>query len=153
MTKLGIACVTLLVLACSGAQNAAPPAEAPSQASENAAATSGHESQPEAAPSTEAKPKSGNAVAAVTAPAAPPARERIRLHNSCSKPVPLRIERDHDSDTDTTLGSNTSTEEHATNGDEIRLLDDHHNVISAQKIEAATQEINVTSDCSKLESR
>jgi hypothetical protein len=87
------------------------------------------------------------------ASSAPPKRERIRLRNSCSKPVPLRIERDHDSDTDTTLGSNTSAEQHATDGDEIRLLDDHHSILSALKIEAATQEIVVTSDCGKLEAR
>lgn len=67
--------------------------------------------------------------------------------------MPLRIERDHDSDTDTTLNSNTSTEERATDGDEIRLLDDKRNVLSTLKIEPATQEINVASDCKKLEAK
>lgn len=67
--------------------------------------------------------------------------------------MPLRIERERDSDTDTTLNSNTSTEERATDGDEIRLLDASRNVLSALKIAASTQEINVTSDCKKLEAR
>lgn len=67
--------------------------------------------------------------------------------------MPLRIERDHDSDTDMTLNSNTSTEERATDGDEVRLLDDKRNVLSALKIQPTTQEINVASDCKQLEAK
>lgn len=67
--------------------------------------------------------------------------------------MPLRIERERDSDTDTTLNSNTSTEERATDGDEIRLLDDKRSVLSAVKIQPTTQEINVTSDCKQLEAK
>ena len=52
-----------------------------------------------------------------------------------------------------TLNSNTSTEERATDGDEIRLLDDKRSVLSAVKIQTATQEINVASDCKKLEAK
>lgn len=67
--------------------------------------------------------------------------------------MPLRIERERDSDTDTTLNSNTSTEERASDGDEIRLLDDKRSVLSAVKIQPATQEINIASDCKHLEAK
>jgi hypothetical protein len=154
MGKYSVLCGALCVWGCGGAPAAANPSsaagEAPSAAGEPAAAS-------EAGPSgTAEQPKAGGttgASAPAAAPAEPPKRERIRLHSSCSKPVPLRIERERDSDTDTTLNSNTSTEERATDGDEIRLLDEKRNVLSALKIQPVTQEINVTSDCKRLEAK
>lgn len=80
----------------------------------------------------------------------PPKRERIRIHNSCSKPVKLRIERMNDSDSNTTLSSNTGMEERATDGDEVRLLDDNNNVVHVVKIEPAMQEVDIASSCTQV---
>jgi hypothetical protein len=92
----------------------------------------------------------GSDAATETPTPEPPKRERIRIHNSCSKPVKLRIERMNDSDSNTTLSSNTGMEERATDGDEVRLLDDSNNVVHAVKIEASMQEVDIASSCTQV---
>lgn len=82
-----------------------------------------------------------------------PKRERIRIHNSCSKQMNLRIERVNDSDTMTMLTSNTAMEERASDGDEIRLLDDKRELIHAITIQPNFKEVDIASSCTKLEGK
>lgn len=100
------------------------------------------------------KPKEAKTTpAAPTAPPTPPKRERFRIHNSCSKPVKLRIERVSDSDLDTTLTNQSEKEERGSDGDEVRLMGDSNNIVHAIKIEPWMKLIDVTQSCTKLEGK
>lgn len=130
------------------AASTASPLEAPS----GAVAAPKHGEAPPA--STDRPPAlSGEQKAEVSSPPKPPARERVRLHNECAKPVKLRIERQNDSDLDTTLGSNTTTEERAKDGDEVWLRSDKNDTIDKIVVTAAMSEVTIASGCLKLGSR
>ena len=84
-------------------------------------------------------------------PQAPPKRERIRLHNSCSKPMEIYLVRVSDSELQTSITNGSSTEERATDGDEVRLIGENNVVLHALKIEPSMKLVDVASSCAKLE--
>lgn len=86
-------------------------------------------------------------------PEGPPPRERIRIENSCAKPVNLRIERNNDSDTNTSLTSNTSMEEHARDGDEIIIVDAKYAPIAKIVVTAEMKAVVIQSGCVTLGSK
>lgn len=147
MLRASIVVVLLFLGACDGSTaDASNPPDAGGEPQADAPAAADDATESDAAPDD-------GSVASASTPepaAAPPKRERIRIHNSCSKPVKLRIERMSDSDSNTTLSSNTSMEERATDGDEVRLLDDSNNVVHVVKIDPAMQEVDIASSCTQV---
>jgi hypothetical protein len=148
-----------LSIACGGAppSTESPTAESTANAAAEAAAPGEAASAPNEAASNDAGP-SGPAPEAspsqpAPAPAGPPPRERVRIHNSYQKQMKLRIERNNDSDLNTSINQNTSMEERAKDGDEIRLLSENNSVLHTIKIEDWMKEVDVVRDCSKLEGK
>lgn len=152
--RLGPALLFGLLSAACGPQERAP-------TSPNAESTTTTTSAP-SSPSPTAAPKEaeGAAIAApverradgssTREPPKPPARERVRLHNECAKNVKLRIERQNDSDLETSLGSNTTMEERAKDGDEVWLRSEKNDTIDKIVITAAMSEVTIQSGCLKL---
>lgn len=148
MLRAPIVCVLLFLGGCDGGSSTSasnPPDARGAEPAVDAPAASDDAASDDAAPT----PDGSDVAEEATAPE-PPKRERVRIHNSCSKQVKLRIERMNDSDTNTTLTSNTGMEERATDGDEVRLLDDNNNVVHALKIEPTMQEVDISSNCTQV---
>ena len=126
----------------------APPREVASGSNEAASNEAASNEVGPSGPAPQASPSQP-----APAPAGPPPRERVRIHNSCPKQMKLRIERNNDSDTNTSINQNTSMEERGKDGDEIRLLAENNSVLHAIKIEDWMKEVDVVRDCSKLEGK
>jgi len=76
------------------------------------------------------------------------------MYNSCSKQVRLFFKRNGDSDLSTSLNSSTHTEERATDGDIIQLMDETgRKELHRVAIAPTTKEVVVVSGCVKLEAR
>jgi hypothetical protein len=75
------------------------------------------------------------------------------MYNSCNKPVRLYFKR-AGSDLQTSLNTSTHTEERATDGDVIQLMDDTgRKELHRVTIAPSTKEVVVVSGCLKLEAR
>ena len=86
-------------------------------------------------------------------PKDPPKRERIKMYNSCNKPVRLYFKR-NGSDLQTSLNTSTHTEERATDGDEIQLMDDTgRKEIDKITITAQMNEVVIANGCTKFDAK
>lgn len=162
MTVLGPALLLLVTAACGSAERTAtsPSAESPSAESPSATAAPARQDAVELAHAQGTHDTHGAATAAPVdhkadvpsprEPPKPPPRERVRLHNECAKNVKLHIERQNDSDLDTSLGNNTSMEERAKDGDEVWLRSEKNDTIDRIVITAAMSEVTIQSGCVKL---
>lgn len=75
------------------------------------------------------------------------------MYNSCNKPVRLYFKRPG-SDLQTSLNTSTHTEERASDGDIIQLMDDTgRNELHRVTIAPSTKEVVVLPGCQKLEQR
>ena len=86
-------------------------------------------------------------------PEGPPPRERVRIENTCAKPVNLRLERNNDSDLNTSIGSNTSMEERAKDGDEVIIVDAKYAPITKIIVTAQMKAVVIQSGCVTIGSR
>lgn len=86
-------------------------------------------------------------------PEGPPPRERVRIENTCAKPVNLRLERNNDSDLNTSIGSNTSMEERAKDGDEVIIVDAKYAPITKIVVTAEMKAVVIQSGCVTIGSR
>ncbi len=114
---------------------------------------------PSSASSSASGPKKSGALgsssnaSAPTAPPEPPKRERIKMYNSCNKPVRLYFKR-NGSDLQTSLNTSTHTEERATDGDVIQLMDDSgHKEVDKITITPQMNEVVIASGCVKFEAK
>ena len=158
---LGFPVSVLLLAACGPVPSAtngpsvpATPGAEDTSASAQATDVPVKESSP--APSRASTPgsTSGASVAHVPTPTPePPARERVRIHNSCAKPMKFHIERVNDSDLESTITNQNEIEERAKDGDEVRLIGENNAVLHVLKIEPSTKVVDVAQSCTKLEAK